>query len=152
MIAQTSSDSPPNTFFFFADPYAANFQLGTSYFHSFSVKYTIITYQSYTKQITPYSWSCHAILWSEKIRSRPPKIDFLTLFTEEALLEQMQIAAGRDASPAYVTAGSACASRYSLFYELHPSHPQIRVTPTSPYTRHIVENLQQSWQAGSVSS
>ena len=52
----------PDHIFFFADPDAANFLLGTSYFHSFSVKYTIITYQCYTRQITPYPWSCHAIL------------------------------------------------------------------------------------------
>ena len=97
--------------FFFAASTAATYELGTSYLHSFSFNNTILHYQTHAQFITPYSWPGHDILWREKIRSRPPKNIFLTLFTNEALLGQMKMAASRGASPAYVTAVSAHGSR-----------------------------------------
>ena len=52
-----SAELRPTTFFFFADYNAATFELATSYLCSFSFNNTIITYETYTKLITPYLWS-----------------------------------------------------------------------------------------------
>ena len=103
----------------------------TLFLHSFHAHITKFTSQTNTNLISTYSWSRHTIPICRNVLRHAPKNNFLTWFSEEALLRVTKMAAEWDRLPPSSVWVTSSWRGYSFVYWRCSGVPRVRLYPTS---------------------